>query len=257
MPEKEFNMINENGRSQTLHLRLYNYLRSAVEAGEYKKDQMIPSENKLCAMFSMSRTTVRNVLNQLVSEKLLYRIPGKGTFVAGTQITTLSIACKGIREQLEEKGYQTDTELLSAEQTAAADHIAKALQLPLESQVFVIKRLRCVNGAPLSLHTSYIPSDLCPELLSDDLETTALCHILEQRYDISPLRGEESLESLNASAPQAKLLGVKPGAGLLYLECTMYSTQNRPYLLDKVFFRGDSIKLQFSYQRELQLSSLK
>ena len=160
-------------------------------------------------------------------------------------------------EQLEEKGYQTDTELLSAEQTAAADHIAKALQLPLESQVFVIKRLRCVNGAPLSLHTSYIPSDLCPELLSDDLETTALCHILEQRYDISPLRGEESLESLNASAPQAKLLGVKPGAGLLYLECTMYSTQNRPYLLDKVFFRGDSIKLQFSYQRELQLSSLK
>lgn len=249
MSEQEMNV--PNGKAQTLHLQLYHYLRTAVESGEYKKDEMIPSESKLCAMFSMSRTTVRNVLTQLVSEKLLYRIPGKGTFVAGPQITALSIACKGIREQLEEKGYQTDTVLLHTEHVPADQSIAGALHLPQDSPVFIIKRLRCVNGAPLSLHTSYIPSGLCPELLSEDLKTTALCHILEQKYNIIPARGEESLESLNASGAEAKLLGVKPGAGLLYLECTMYSEENFPYLLDKVFFRGDSIKLQFSYRREL------
>ena len=82
------------------------------------------------------------------------------------------------------------------------------------------------------------------------MKTTALCHILEHTYGISPTRGEESLESLNASPAEARLLGVKSGAGLLYLECTMYSAQNLPYLLDKVFFRGDSIKLQFVYRRE-------
>lgn len=243
-------LLHEGGRAQTLHLQLYNYLRTAIESGEYKKDQMIPSENKLCGAFSMSRTTVRNVLTQLVSEKILYRIPGKGTFVAGPQITALPIACKGIREQLEEKGYQTDTQLLSAERIPAERGVAEALRLSRNSPVFCVKRLRCVNGSPLSLHTSCIPSALCPGLLSDDLKTTALCHILEQNYSISPLRGEESLESVTATASEAKLLGVRPGAGLLYLECVMYSNQNLPYLLDKVFFRGDAIKLQFSYRRE-------
>lgn len=251
MSEKDTNLSSEGGRAQTLHLQLYNYLRSAIEAGEYEKDQMIPSENKLCAMFSMSRTTVRNVLNQLVSEKILYRIPGKGTFVACPQITALPIACKGIREQLEEKGYQTDTSLLHTECIAADKRVSEMLQIPQDSPVFVIKRLRCVNGAPLSLHTSFIPAELCPNLLLNDLRTTALCHILEEKYNISPIRGEESLETLNASTAEAKLLGVKPGAGLLYLECTMYSSQNVPYLWDKVFFRGDSIKLQFTYFRDV------
>ena len=240
----------ETGGVQTLHQQLYHYIRRAVETGEYQKDQMIPSENKLCSTFGISRTTVRNVLTQLVTEKVLYRIPGKGTFVSGPRIAALSIACKGIREQLEEMGYQTDTVLLSKDKITADGSIAEQLRLPQGSRVFVVRRLRHVNETPLSLHTSYIPAEFCPGLLSDDLENKALCNILEREYGIVPTRGEESLETTNAAAVEAKLLEVRPGAGLLYLECTMYSGKDEPYLLDKVLFRGDSVKLKFVYGRE-------
>jgi len=250
MLQREMIALSDGSESKTLHQQLYSRLRQAVETGEYKMDQMIPSEYALCGMFGVSRTTVRNVLAQLVAERVLYRVPGKGTFVARPQITTTSLARKGIREQLEEMSYETDTALLSKGVLSADGEIARQLQVPQGSQIFQIRRLRSVNQSPLSLHTSYIPSDVCPELLSDDLEKRALCDILEGRYRIFPLRGEESLESVTAAAAEAKLLGIQPGAGLLYLECTMFSTQNIPYLLDQVLFRGDSIKLRFSYSRQ-------
>jgi GntR family transcriptional regulator len=110
--------------------------------------------------------------------------------------------------------------------------------------------VRNVNGVPLSLHTTYIPIDLCEGLLDQDLEGRALCDILEEHYNIYPRRGEETLESVSSTPKESDYLNIKEGSNLLLLECTMFTADNIPYQLDKVVFLGDSIKLKFSYDRE-------
>src|SRR5205807_2418305 len=52
------------------------------QCASWEPGQLIPSELELCQMYSVSRTTVRKALDHLTQEGLLYRIQGKGTFVA-------------------------------------------------------------------------------------------------------------------------------------------------------------------------------
>jgi GntR family transcriptional regulator len=233
----------------SLHHQLYEYLKSAVDNGDYEPNQMIPSESELYNTLGISRTTVRNAITQLVNEKVLYRVPGKGTFVAEPKLTTMSIARMGIREQLEDMGYQTNTSLLEKKIDIANKKIAKKLKIPAGSQVYVITRVRNVSGVPLSLHTTYLPLVLCKGLLEQDLEKRALCDILEEDYNVIPKWGEETLESVLSNSTEAEYLNVGEGSNLLYLECTMYSVDNIPYELAKVVFRGDAIKLKFRYDR--------
>ena len=242
-------MVIDKNSPVTLHAQLYQYLKNNIDNLEYEPNQMIPSENELCNTFYISRTTVRNVLSQMTSEGLLYRVPGKGTFVAEPKITTMPIAKMGIREQLEEMGYQTDTRLYEKKIGSAGKKIAKKLQIPVGSQVYIITRVRNVNGAPLSLHTTYLPVEICKGLLDQDLDARPLCDILQEHYNIFPKWGEETLEGVLSNNMEAEYLNVKKGSSLLYLECTMYSTDNIPYEMDKVIFRGDSIKLKFVYDR--------
>src|SRR6478609_11233472 len=115
--------------SMPLYLQLAGLLRGRIESGELKPDQKIPSENELNRMYGISRMTARQVLAQLVNEELLFRVQGKGTFVAHRKIGTRSPAYMGIREQLERMGYATTTKVLSSEVVPADVRVAEHLRI--------------------------------------------------------------------------------------------------------------------------------
>ncbi|MGN7453399.1 GntR family transcriptional regulator [Paenibacillus pasadenensis] len=64
----------------------YRLLKQQIEgwlrAEKYRADEQLPSENELAAQFGLSRQTVRQTIGELVSEGLLYRVHGKGTFAS-------------------------------------------------------------------------------------------------------------------------------------------------------------------------------
>ncbi|AZN43901.1 GntR family transcriptional regulator [Paenibacillus albus] len=53
-----------------------------IETGKLQPDEQMPSENEIAEQFGMSRQTVRQALGELEQEGRLYRMQGKGTFVA-------------------------------------------------------------------------------------------------------------------------------------------------------------------------------
>ena len=65
--------------------QLREILLDLVET-ELDEDQSIPAERELSARFGLSRMTVRQAVDHLVSEGRLYRVQGKGTFVARPKI---------------------------------------------------------------------------------------------------------------------------------------------------------------------------
>ena len=233
--------------STPLYIQLANVLRDKIERGEWQPDQKIPSENELNRMYGISRMTARQVLAQLVNEELLFRVQGKGTFVAHRKIGTRSPAYMGIREQLEQLGYATTTRVLSSDVVAADTKVAEHLKISPEDKVYRLRRVRMVENEPISLHTSFVPQKLAPRLAADDLVNRQLCVILEEEYDLRMSSVEESLESTLPSADEAKLLKIRRTTPLLLLRQEISDGRGQRFEYSRILFRGDKIRLEFHY----------
>lgn len=63
------------------HAVLSQWIKENIENGTFKVGGKIPSENELASRFGISRQTVRQAIGTLVSEGILVREHGSGTFV--------------------------------------------------------------------------------------------------------------------------------------------------------------------------------
>jgi GntR family transcriptional regulator len=231
-----------------LYLQLASLLRDRIEHGEWDAGQKIPSENELNRLYGVSRMTARQVLAQLVNEELLYRVQGKGTFVAHRKIPTRSPAYLGIREQLEGMGLAVATRVLTNAVVPADDRVARALRIPPGRRVHEIRRVRLLpDNEPISLHTSYVPERLAGPLDDGDLAARQLCVILEVDHGLRMGRVSETLESTLPSPQEAIDLGVSRRTPLLLLTHEIADQSAQMFEYSRILFRGDKIRLQFHY----------
>lgn len=239
----------ERNNPKPLYQQLHDILVDAIDSGTWDPNEKIPSENNLSATYGLSRMTVRSVLTDLVKEGMLYRVQGKGTFVA-EKITTLSPSYIGIREQLEQMGYEVTTKIIECKTEACNSAIARYLGIESGSPVFKIKRVRYIKGEPISIHTSHIPPHYSERLTPELLEKEQLCVLLSEFYGLQKKQVDETLESILALSEEAKLLEVEKGHPLLLLRDTLYSESGTPYEYTKVVFRGDKVKIKLHYEEK-------
>jgi len=64
------------------YYQLEQLLRERIENGRLKPGDILPSETELCSTFRVSRTVVRQALNKLCQDGIVYKEKGRGTFVA-------------------------------------------------------------------------------------------------------------------------------------------------------------------------------
>jgi len=234
---------------QPLHLQFEELLRRQLDNEEWAVHSCIPSENELSRKYGISRMTVRAVLTRLVDAGLLYRVPGKGTFVAEPKIVSRPLSQMGITQQLEQMGYETSTRVINIGVVSCPSKMAKRLEIEPGADVTTIKRVRFVKGEPLSVHTSYIPRSVCRDLEMQDFEHHQLCDIMEQVYHHKILRRVETLESTTASIDEAELLAVRPAFPLLLLNTTIYTAGELPVECSSVVFRGDKFKIKLEFNQ--------
>lgn len=68
------------GGRTTTYGTLAASLRSDVLTGRYQEGDQLPTEAMLASEHSVSRQTVRRAMQELVSEGLVYRVAGRGTY---------------------------------------------------------------------------------------------------------------------------------------------------------------------------------
>ena len=64
-----------------LYRQIKSLIVQALESGEWRPGEAIPSEQELAARFGVSQGTVRKAVDELAAENVLVRKQGKGTFV--------------------------------------------------------------------------------------------------------------------------------------------------------------------------------
>lgn len=77
--------MNYDSRSP-LYMQVQRFILNQIKQGELQPHERIPTEKELMEQFQVSRITVVNALASLVKEGMIYRVPGRGSFVAEPQI---------------------------------------------------------------------------------------------------------------------------------------------------------------------------
>lgn len=65
-----------------LYMQVHRYIEEMIQNGKLQSNDRIPTEKELMEQFQVSRITVVNALAALVKEGWIYRVPGRGSFVA-------------------------------------------------------------------------------------------------------------------------------------------------------------------------------
>lgn len=232
-----------------LHIQLENIIIQKIEDEEWPANASIPSENELCKIYGISRMTVHSALNHIAEAGLVYRVPGKGTFVSPPKIVSTPPTRIGIREQLEQQGYETSTKIIGVEVRVPPAKAAKALGIGRSELIYIIRRVRYIKGEPLSYHISYIPSKLFPGLENQNFADEQMCDIMEKQYHCEIVRRLETLEAVTATPEEASLLSVRTACPLLLLENTVFTFHDSPVEFTKIIFRGDKIKLKLEFNK--------
>jgi GntR family transcriptional regulator, N-acetylglucosamine utilization regulator len=222
-----------------LHHQVYLDLRAALDAGEWRPGDRLPTERDMALRYGCSLITIRRALGELVREGRLERTRGRGTFVLAPRIDVDFAGAMSFTEEMRTRGLDPETRLIAARPEAAGETVATALGLGLGEPTFYIERLRISSGEPLLLEGVHLSAQRFPGLLSADLERSSLYDLLSTRYGARVVRAREWLEPVHAPSRIAKLLRQDRHRPALLVESIASDQNDIPIEFGRSYVRGD------------------
>lgn len=230
----------------TLYHQLKEILREQIASRTYKPHQQIPSEPELQRIYGLSRATIRKAIDGLVREGLIYRLHGKGTFVAEPR-DRQNIILDSFTENMQYYGFVPSTVVLEKTLlTEIEPELRRKLGIEPGEHVIRLKRLRYVDGEEILLATSYLPAYLFPGIEADQL-TGSLYKKLVEDYNITPSWGEDFIEPVIITGEDAKHLNARNGGPALLVERHAYTADNDLVEVCYSLIRADKTKFYLKH----------
>ena len=225
-----------------LYQQIQASLRAEIESGHYGTHQRLPSERELSDQFGVSRMTVRQALDALSQEGLIYGRVGKGTFISEPKIDQQLARLTGFSEEMSRLKQSPASRVLKFVAISATKDVAAALQLAPKARVFNLIRVRLANEQPLAIEHAFFPAHLCPEFLVHDFSTESVYDVLRKQYAWRLVRAQQTVESRLASDDELKILGMKRPAPILAMTRITMVEQGFPIEYVRSAYRGDRYK---------------
>ncbi|SFI39839.1 GntR family transcriptional regulator [Paenibacillus sp. UNC496MF] len=217
------------------------HLLGAIKSGEYRPGDQLPTEDELCKLYNVSRTTIRQALQQLELEGRINKIQGRGTFIADAKseiVHHMLAPIVNFSELMEELGRRSETRLLASSVVPAEPPFQSQLDIPGQSPVTKLVRLRLADDQPVAYETIYLPWSLAPGL-SNEEEIGSLFKLLKEKYGRPIDRSLDTLKPVIADEAVAELLRIEPGAPCFHIRTVSYLQDNTPIEYSESFFRAD------------------
>lgn len=210
---------------------LTQLLREDIFRDRYAEDQPLPTDSALAEKHGLSRQTVRRAYQELVAEGLVYRVPGRGTFV--TPMQTRYRRPFGSVSDLMNLQLDTQFELEEPLAPAVDDAAAAALQLP-DSHVFAASFRRLHKDEAFCLTRVFLPPKVArklaevSELTDPGIKTNVTVIGLIESHGGDIAEADQVITAVAANAELSALLGCPVGAPLLHIERTYFSRKGEP-----------------------------
>lgn len=232
---------------EKLYIQLTRLFLEQIHSGKWQLDQQIPTEEDLCKKYNVSKITVRQAINNLVSDGYLIKVQGKGTFVT----TVLPVTGLAMKTRLTE-------EMFGKEVKAEREVLFKGIEAPpanarnylkTDDKIHYILSRRMVNGEPAFIEESYIPCQMLSDIEELDMVKNSLYSILQEKGAKKIFKVIQTIEIAQAWGEYARNLDVTEGVPVLVVHRLLLSSDDMPVAYTRLLGRSDRYKFQTEFER--------
>ncbi|WP_262428892.1 GntR family transcriptional regulator [Paratissierella segnis] len=224
-----------------LYSQLMDIIVEMIEEGNLKEDDQLPSERELCDTYDISRSTVRQAIQELEKEGYIYRLHGKGTYISPKMFKQNLLKFYSFTEEMKKLGKTPSSMVLDFDIINTNEKLAKKMRLNIGDKVYIFTRLRLADNEPMMLETSYVPCSRFPGLTKELLEENPMYDIFSKLYGVSITSAEETFQTVVTRDNEAKLLKYSLHLPSMMIERTTYETESVVEYTKSVA-RGDRFK---------------
>ncbi|MBY4208102.1 GntR family transcriptional regulator [Rhodococcus fascians] len=207
--------------SEPVYRTVANKLRNEISAGTYKDGLRLPTEAELAAEHGASRQTIRRAFHDLVSEGIVHRVPGRGTFA--TERKSRYLRQLGSIEDLMNLSSDTTMDIVSPLHRQVNIEAASRLRLDTDL-VYGVTFRRVHDGVPFAHTRVFLPEAIArhvldaPDLKEGASSSYTLIGLLEQHLDAPIVRADQSITVAPAPAEVAEALDCAPDHPMLRVD---------------------------------------
>ena len=219
-----------------LYHQLEQNLRARIRSGEFAPGAALPTEEQVCAQYGVSRITVRRALDALISQGLIIKRRGVGSFVAEPKEGVRSVRLVGSLDEFLASAGQLETTLLSHAMVEAPPHAREALRLTPGDDAVRLELLSCFEGRPVAHVELFLPPWVGDTVTAAEIESgTPTIRLIERKLNVRIVRAEQLIEADSAGEMAAAHLDLGPQSPILRVTRVYYASDGRP--IEAVFLR--------------------
>jgi len=232
---------------EKLYIQLTRIFLDEINSGHWKLNERIPTEEELCKKYTISKITVRQAINNLVSDGYVVKIQGKGTFVASV-LPVIGLAMKTrFTEEMFGEEVKAEKEILFKGIKESPPDVKGYLKT--EDAIYHILFRRAINGEPAYLDESFVPFHMLPDIEKLDLVHSSLYSLLQEKGLRKIFKVIQTIEISQAWGDSAKNLDLTEGVPVLAVHRLLFSSDNTPVAYTRLLGRSDRYKFQTEFER--------
>lgn len=222
--------------TEPLYLRISGRLRQSIISGEYRTEDMLPSENELAAQYHTSRMTVRKSLGVLESEGLVKPWHGKGYFVQPPKYTMFTLY---FGDQITEGRFRFQEVNL----IRPSKEVADKLRLKKYQMAIITRRLLERGGKNVAFDEKFIPYERGVPSIEFEIHYAEFPDMFENRYAPMSIRTEMAIGIEAAPEHVCRALNQNTAAPLMVVSRLIRSGDDQPIGYGKQYMTEDFGKL--------------
>ncbi|HQV12597.1 MAG TPA: GntR family transcriptional regulator [Nitrospira sp.] len=222
-------MPQESPTFSPLYRQIKNLIIQALEAGEWRPGQAIPSEQELALRFSVSQGTVRKAVDEMAAENMLVRKQGKGTFVASHNDPRSLFRFLRLVPNDGDLSHP-DSVPLECWKAKAGQEASRMLGVDVGAPIIIVRRVLRFSGVPVVVDEIYLPGEIFQGLSLELLQSWSgsLYSLFESRFGLRMIRAQERIRAVAADRATAETLRVSESTPLLSVERVTYTYGDKP-----------------------------
>ncbi len=200
------------------------------------------TDGDLSLHYGVSRMTARQATSELVRVGELYRRRGVGTFIAPAKAVETEGPVGDFFDDWMVQGHKVGVKVLQFRQEHPPQNIADVLGITQSERILFFRRIRLLNGKPVSVDDRWVSPVASPLITRSELKQHSIHLIVGPKLGIRIARAQVEIEAARCSAATARLLRVKEGAPVLIRTITPFSKLGDPLWTGSSIYRSDLYK---------------
>ncbi|MCE1158633.1 HTH-type transcriptional repressor DasR [bioreactor metagenome] len=227
------------------YLIVREWLHTLIREDKILVGEKLPTEEELAQKFNVNRMTVRKAFDELVTEKLIERRQGKGTFlIAKAPLIMLHDTGKivSILAHLKVYGIEGTFKNLKISKEIPPERQRRVLGVREGEEIVRIDRIISISNEPMIFAISYLAPRFSG-IINMDL-SQPLYDLLSNEFNIVLHHSDESYSAVEPSGIEKEVFLDFYSGPFIKLENTLYEMNDRPIGCFDAIFRGDKFKFR-------------